>query len=123
MESFTSTEIDIRIEPRSAGLVVTRVAGEVDIVAAPTLHECVDAQFGGVRSLVLDLTETTFFGAAGLAVLVDLSDKARQHRVQWAVVGRHPVLRPLRATGLDQLLPVYSRVPDAITAVTQLVTA
>ncbi|MFF5987549.1 anti-sigma factor antagonist [Prauserella flavalba] len=111
--------IDIRVEPRRAGLVVTHVAGEVDIVAVPPLRDCVDEQLGAANSLVLDLTEASFFGAAGLSLLVRLSAAARQRAVPWALTGRQPVLRPLAVTGLDRSLPVYADLGEAIAAVSE----
>ncbi|WP_313886697.1 STAS domain-containing protein [Saccharomonospora amisosensis] len=98
--------------------MVIHVSGEVDIVAAPTLRHCIDEQLGKVRSLVLDLTGTSFFGAAGLSVLVHTADRARQHEVSWALICPHAVLRPLTVTGLSEGLPVCVDLPEAIAAVT-----
>ncbi|PXY24912.1 anti-anti-sigma factor [Prauserella sp. PE36] len=111
--------IDIRVEPGRAGLVVTHVAGEVDIIAVPALRDCVDEQLGVARSLVLDLTETSFFGAAGLSLLVRLSTAAGRRALPWALTGRQPVLRPLSVTGLDRSLPVYPDLGEAIAAVSE----
>lgn len=118
MEYLTSTEIGIRIEPLRAGFVIVHVSGEVDIVAAPVLRRCLDEQLSKVRSLVLDLTETGFFGAAGLSLLVHASARVHQYGVSWALLCPHVVLRPLQVTGLDESLPIYPTLPDAIAAVT-----
>lgn len=117
MEHLTSTEIGIRLESLRVGLVVIRVSGEVDIVAAPILRHCIDEQLSKVRSLVVDLSETTFFGAAGLSLLVHASARIRHRGVGWALVCPHAVLRPLQVTGLDRALPIYPDVEEAIAAV------
>ncbi|PRX46528.1 anti-anti-sigma factor [Prauserella shujinwangii] len=109
--------MEIEVEHRPAGLVVTHVAGEVDIVAAPALRDCVDEQLEQVSSLVLDLGATSFFGAAGISVLVHTSAAAERHAVSWALNCPHPVLRPLHITGLDRTLPVYEDLDEAIAAV------
>ncbi|WP_199433292.1 anti-sigma factor antagonist [Qaidamihabitans albus] len=117
MQNLTSTDMVIQVEQRPAGLEVTHVIGEVDIVAAPALQSCVDEQLQRVRSLVLDLGETRFFGAAGLSVLVHTSTAAQRNAVSWAVTGPHSVLRPLHVTGLDRSLPVFPDLEDAIASV------
>lgn len=118
MEHLTKPEIGISLEELRPGLVVIHVSGEVDIVAAPTLRHCIDEQLCKVRSLVLDLTGTSFFGAAGLSVLVHAADRARQHEVSWALICPHAVLRPLTVTGLSEGLPVCLDLPEAIAVVT-----
>jgi anti-anti-sigma factor len=54
-----------------ADAVVVRVAGEIDIVTAPVLQRHLDPALAGDRPLVvIDLAETTFLDARGVAVLV-----------------------------------------------------
>lgn len=69
--------------------VVVHVAGEVDIVTAPVLQRHLDVALSAGRPLVvIDLAETTFLDARGVAVLV----RARQRVV--AAGGRLVVRRP-----------------------------
>ncbi|MBK1788418.1 STAS domain-containing protein [Prauserella cavernicola] len=109
--------LDIRVEPRPAGLVVAHVAGDVDIIAIPPLRHCVDEQLGSASAFVLDLTDVGFFGAAGLSLLVGLSAQAGERELPWALTGGRPVLRPLEVTGLDRSLPVFAELGDAVAAV------
>lgn len=118
MEHLTSKSIDIRTESPVMGLVIVHVCGEVDIVAAPALRNCVDDQLRDVRCLVLDLTGTSFFGAAGLSVLVHAAELAARRAVTWAVVCPSVVLRPLQATNLDGRMPVCSDLDEAVAVVT-----
>lgn len=113
----TRDDIDIRVERPVSEVAVLRVNGEIDILGAPTLREYIEDRLPGSRALVLDLTGTTFFGAAGLSVLVYTSAFARQLRVTWALVGSRVVLRPLRVTALDHDLPVYPSFREAVLAV------
>ena len=54
-----------------ADAVVVHVAGEVDIVTAPVLQRHLDPVLAGDRPLVvIDLADTTFLDARGVAVLV-----------------------------------------------------
>ena len=72
-----------------ADAVVVRVAGEVDIVTAPVLQRHLDPVLEGDRPLVvIDLEDTTFLDARGVAVLV----RARTRVV--ARCGRLLIRRP-----------------------------
>ena len=67
--------------------VVVRVAGEVDVVTAPVLRRHLDSALAANRDIVvIDLSDTTFLDARGVAVLVH----ARKHVVG---SGGHLVVR------------------------------
>lgn len=117
VEYLTSTEIGIRLEPLNTECMVIHVSGEVDIVAAPVLRRCLDEQLTKVRSLVLDLTEIGFFGAAGLSLLMSAAARVEQHGVRWALICPHVVLRPLEVADLDESLPIYPNRQEAMIAV------
>ena len=64
---------------------------------------------------MLDLTEVTFLGSAGLAVLVAAKDEAelRDHRLR-IVPGSRIVVRALQATGLLNIFDIADGVPQAL---------
>lgn len=111
--------INIDVEHMSDGVVLARVSGEVDILAAPTLRECIDEHLEGAHALVLDLDGVGFLGSSGLSVLVETGTQVAKTDVKWAIVAsKRTVTRPLQATGLDDALPLYQSVADAVSAVT-----
>ncbi|EHR62415.1 STAS domain-containing protein [Saccharomonospora cyanea] len=114
----TKDDVDVQVDRPVVGLVVIRVVGEVDILGAPKLRERVEAVLPGVRALVLDLSRTTFFGAAGLSVLVHTSALAERLRVRWALVCPAVILRLLRITDLDRELPVCADFAEAVLTAT-----
>ena len=70
------------------------------------------------RPLVVDLTEVTFFGSAGLRTMAESADHAaiRPGFEPLRVVVDHnrPVLRPMEIVGLDAVLTLFYTVADAI---------
>lgn len=111
--------INIDVEHKPQGVVLARITGEVDILAAPILRECIDEHLSHARGLIVDLDGVGFLGSSGLSVLVETGNRVAGTDLAWAVVAsRHEVTRPLQATGLDDALPLYENVPDAMSAVT-----
>jgi anti-anti-sigma factor len=85
-----------------AGAVVTAI-GEVDMVTAHHLAAVVQAALDTRPGmLVIDLSEVTFLGCSGLAALAAARHTAGETDQSLRVVvgDRHPVIRPLTATGL-----------------------
>lgn len=99
------------------GVRVLHVVGELDTLTAPLLAVRLGGQVAEVDRLVLDLSDVTFLGSAGLAVLVGAKDDAdsRGHRL-FLVPGSRIVRRALEATGLMQLFTVADDVPEALAA-------
>jgi anti-sigma B factor antagonist len=94
---------------------VVHVVGEIDTLTAPVLRQQLDEHLPTVPLLVLDLSDVTFLGSAGLAVLVAAKDDAdrRGHRLR-LVCGSRIVTRALEATGLLSLFDVADGVPEAL---------
>ena len=64
---------------------------------------------------MLDLSDVTFLGSAGLAVLVAAKDDAELHRHRFRLVpGSRIVTRALEATGLLGLFDIADGVPQAL---------
>jgi anti-sigma B factor antagonist len=96
---------------------VVHVVGEIDTLTAPVLRAQLDEHVPAVPLLVLDLSDVTFLGSAGLAVLVAAKDAAdaRGHRLR-LVCGSRIVTRALEATGLLSLFDVADDVPEALSS-------
>jgi anti-sigma B factor antagonist len=97
------------------GARVVHVVGEIDTLTAPLLRDQLAEQIAGSPLLVLDLSDVTFLGSAGLAVLVAGKDDAdrRGHRLR-LVCGSRIVTRALQATGLLGLFDTADDVPQAL---------
>jgi len=103
-------------EERDAA-VVLRAVGEVDMVTSLLLAEHltrVEAEIVPPAPILLDLTAVTFLDSAGLTVLVDHHQRCADLGSALQIVADHrAVLRTLELTGLDALLTVFPRVPEA----------
>jgi anti-sigma B factor antagonist len=96
---------------------VLHVVGEIDTLTAPLLRAQLDGQIPQVPLIVLDLTEVTFLGSAGLAVLVAAKDDAETHDHRLRIVpGSRIVVRALEATGLLGIFDIADGVPQALEA-------
>lgn len=90
--------------------LVVRVAGEIDMVTAPTLAEALELaqrqteKDRDVTEIVVDLRPVEFLSAAGLEVLVRAHDRGHDAMRLRVVADQSAVTRPLRLTGLDELL-------------------
>jgi anti-sigma B factor antagonist len=96
---------------------VLHVVGELDTLTSPLLQSRIAEQLDGIRSLVLDLSDVTFLGSAGLAVLVGAKDDTEARSIRlWVVPGSRIAMRALEATGLLQLFNVAEDVDQALAA-------
>lgn len=94
--------------------VMVDVAGEIDVTCASQLRDALgEAMATAGTSVDVDLSEVTYFGAAGANVLVrayhDASVRSLDLRV---TVGSPPVEKVLAATGLAFLFGVLEGGPD-----------
>ena len=105
--------------PARPDVVVLAVRGEVDSRTSPLLRDRLLQHLRpACPHLVVDLTEVSFFGAAGLTVLVTVRKAAEAAGVRLCLVaGTRVVLRPLAITGLDELFDVH---PDLARALLSL---
>lgn len=95
--------------------VVLRVAGELDLVTTPILSE---ASTRALRSrppvLVIDLTDVTFLASIGMSAIVAAHEAGGDHTKVRVVGGSRDTLRPIRVTGLDNLLSIYPDLSSAL---------
>jgi anti-anti-sigma factor len=100
-------------------VAVFRVAGEVDVLTAPTLDRAVAQVYGTkVTHVVLDLTEVPFLSSAGLSVLVDHQSRGKREGIGLSVVAsRRATLRAIQITALDRIIPLFTTTDQALAAV------
>jgi len=90
--------------------------GDLDIVSADGLTERGHAAIsGGARILLIDLARVPFCDPRGLSALVRIANHASQAGCRHGLLAAQPhLLRLLRLTGLDQRLPVFASIGDAV---------
>jgi anti-sigma B factor antagonist len=88
------------------GIATVRVVGDIDIATAGRLRDHVENMLrDGIEQVVLELSEVSFMDAAGLGVLVGLSNSAAGREVRLLVGGMSAaVSRLLRITCLEERL-------------------
>jgi len=95
------------------GIAVLKVSGDVDLAtAAPLNRALAEVTAHRPRVAVVDLSGVGFLGSAGLAALVDASERADVR----VVAPSRQTARPLSVTGLDQCVPVYASRDEALSA-------
>jgi anti-sigma B factor antagonist len=111
-----SQQLMITIDQPGDGVVVLHVAGEVDLLTANTLGERIREHLVPAnRVLVLDLTEVSFLGSAGLAEIVSTSQAGEDTGARILLVAtKRAVLRPMEVTGLLSVFSVYDTVDAAL---------
>jgi len=102
-------ELAVRSSWPRRDLLIVSVAGEVDLVTAPVLAD--ELRAAGVRTLVVDLSEVSFLGAAGLSVLH--ASAGRERGRTGLVANTRAVLRPLSVVAFDAA-PVFPSLPVAL---------
>lgn len=101
------------------GVPVISVTGDVDMATDNAISAEIGDQLAmRPRALIIDLTEVTFLGLAGVTLLVAAAAMAQRSGVRLAVVAsRRAVLRVLELTGVNQLLDLHPTLPDALVPV------
>lgn len=102
---------------RPRQVTVVEVSGEVDLLTAPGLAECLGRCLAEVAPVVVvvDLRRVDFLGASGLSVLVEAHLRAQAlHSTVRVVANTRVVRRALTVTGLDRTLAVYSALEPAV---------
>jgi anti-sigma B factor antagonist len=98
-----------------SGAVVVVVHGEVDRATCPLLQDRLIAHVRSTHHLIVDLGGVSFFGAAGLTVLVVVREAALLANCRPCVVARtRSVRQPLTITGLADVLDLHSDLASAL---------
>ena len=99
---------------------VLPVNGELDLATAGSLAARGCAAIAGhTRLLLLDLTCLTFCDARGVSALVRIANHADTTGCRYGLIApQPPVAKLLRITRLDQRMPVFITVGDALARLT-----
>jgi anti-sigma B factor antagonist len=117
LSDFGPEVVQISLERHTPAVTVAHVTGEIDLASAETFREGVAQRVASGEVFVLDLDGVTFMGSLGFSVLVETHHETERRNIRWAIVaGSGPVQRPLQITGLQQVLPIYPTVSDALAA-------
>lgn len=95
--------------------VVLTVTGDLDMLTAPALA---DAIWAAARreptALIVDLLTVTFLASAGMTLLLTARAEMAPS-IRFGVVADGPATsRPLKMLGVDQIVPLYRTLPDAM---------
>ncbi|MBW0015118.1 STAS domain-containing protein [Mycobacterium sp.] len=101
---------------REGEAVVLRVSGELDVVTVPTLATDIDIAINDQPAiLVVDLTDVAFVSSAALSLLIEAHRLAEPTATSMRVAAdKDAAIRPMRITGVDQILDLYPSVAAAI---------
>ena len=97
-------------------VAVVAASGDLDMLTAPQLKDAVDAALGkDPAGLIVDLTQVDFLGSAGMQVLMEAHNHVDGTDTRFAVVADGPATsRPLKITGIADLIDMYSSVEVAL---------
>jgi anti-sigma B factor antagonist len=100
----------------SGQTAVVAAAGEIDLTNAECLRDALLSAFNaGATAVVVDLTAVTFLDSAGVTALVRAARRASASEAALRVAVTSPaVLRVLDLVGINQLVPVYPSVGEAL---------
>ncbi|GHH42497.1 STAS domain-containing protein [Lentzea cavernae] len=100
------------------GIAVVEIAGELDMKTAKTsLADVLLVLDQRPNGIVLDLHSVTFFGSAGVSLLVSVQQESRRQGVPFGIVAAHKaVTRSLTVSGMESRLPLFPAVADAVVA-------
>lgn len=109
----------LKITPVETGTaVVLAAAGEVDLDTGPRLRSALSDLLEQAKPVpvVVDLTDVSFLGSTGIAVLVDAHWQAAQLHIPLTIVvaPEGPVHRTLRTAGVDRHLTLVHDVDAAL---------
>ena len=108
--------LQLKVEEPAPGVRVIRVAGELDVLSAPTLEDSVHPQLAcGSHGLIIDLTELSFLGCAGILVLLRAREAAQRKKVPLQLVcNSAAVLRILKISDVLDRFALSPTLDDAL---------
>jgi anti-sigma B factor antagonist len=104
--------------PQHVPAVVIALPAEIDMASAGRAGQQLGSAFTpGVRTVIADMTATTFCDSSGISMLVRAHKHAAANNTQLRlVVPSTTVLRALTLAGMDDLLPIYPSLSQALAA-------
>jgi anti-anti-sigma factor len=97
-------------------VAVVSASGELDMLTAPQLRDAVQSALSKNPSgLIVDLTHVDFLGSAGMQVLMEAHNQTGGTETRFAVVADGSATsRPLKITGIADLIDLFSALDDAV---------
>jgi anti-sigma B factor antagonist len=98
---------------------VLRLDGEIDVANVEEIRSRMRALVTNrALALVVDLSPTTYLDSAGINLLFATAEEMRGRQQQLYVVlpEASPVMRMVTLTGLDQALPTFGSLEEALAA-------
>ncbi|HEY1346337.1 MAG TPA: STAS domain-containing protein [Streptosporangiaceae bacterium] len=100
---------------RGGEIQILHAPEELDLATADSLAEHGCAAFAHAWLLLLDLGGLWFCDARGLSAFVKIANHAEMTGRRYGLIAPRPqVTKVLRICGLDQRLPVFATVDDAL---------
>ncbi|MHB8649503.1 MAG: STAS domain-containing protein [Gaiellaceae bacterium] len=121
-ESASDNTAGIRAEPvagidRDDGVIVVRLAGELDLYNAGDVREALLACCGETpQRLVVDLEQVTFIDSTALGVLIEARTRIENRRAFLLAAPGLETRRALEISGLDRHFAVHASVAGALAA-------
>lgn len=114
--SQAAEPLTVTVHPVLPGTVVIAVRDEVDLCTSPLQHARLLANLHDtIPHVIIDLTEVSFFGAAGLTVLVTTRQAATAAGIRLSIVARtRRVMLPLSITEMADVFDFYPDLPHAL---------
>lgn len=112
-----SSEFSVAVKENVVRIVTLAPQGRLDTLRALEFRQQVQKILdGGVKHLVLDLSQTPFLDSAGMAVLVSALKQCREQggdaRMVWPQA--EPVKRILSLTKFDRIFEMKNSVQEAV---------
>jgi anti-sigma B factor antagonist len=113
MSSAEFQPLSVKVEKSASGPVLS-AAGEIDTLTAPELQaSVVEALAGAGEVLVVDLSGVTFLSSAGLSVLVQAHQQAKELGRDVRIVTNASSARVFQLTGLTDTLNLFESLAEA----------
>jgi anti-sigma B factor antagonist len=114
---MSSGRLAMRVRREPGGTAIITVTGEVDIATVAGLRDRLFTLADTSGSVIVDLDQVSFIGAAGLGALVGAAPRADVHGASLQVVCGQPQTRELfRLAGLDRRLRLARTRAEALQA-------
>lgn len=113
-----TSALRLAVEWPTAGVVVVRIGGEIDLATVPRLTELIRQRLtaAALHTVVLDLSEVSFASSAAIELLLHTQRRAEHRGIQLLVVpGDGAMLRLLTITGLRERFVCRESAAEAVT--------
>jgi len=110
-DTFRAPPFSVEVERRGTTAIVA-VTGELDIATAPKFSGAITTLEPGYATLVVDLSDCTFFASSGISILLEERQRAEVEGFELLVVkAPPPVQRMFDLAGLDDKLTFVEQPP------------